>query len=197
MSESIWSREIEEGLKNFLNTFMLYIRGENKGNPIKVKVRNPDEDFKQESYPIIYLQGLQQKLSTVRYNPYSEKVISQDEENNTMVVEEAPIPFDCAYQIDFYSLYASELNTMVQKFLANTHGGRYFNLPVKDQSGNDWDLFVIRRGGTMTKRDYFDEDTRLFHSTYNFTVQTQLNENIRHTKYLVLDREIVNTGELS
>ena len=54
MSSTIWNREIEEGLINFLNSFMLVKHGENEGEPITVKVRKPDSDFNTESYPIIY-----------------------------------------------------------------------------------------------------------------------------------------------
>lgn len=190
MSESIWNREIEEGLKNFLNSFML----DKGGVPIKVKVRKPDEDFNNEVYPVIFLQNLQQKFNTKRYDP-TPKVISRDTDKKLVIVEEAPLPFDCAYQIDFYTLLNSEINTMQQLFLAHTHGGRYFNLPVKDQSGNDWNLLALRRnGGNMLRRDYFDEDTRTYHSTFSFNVQTQLNENVRQNKYMVLGRELSNGG---
>lgn len=204
MSESIWSREIEEGLKNFFNSFLKYIDEEGEEQPISVKIRKPEGDFNEESYPVIYLQNEQQKLSTVRYDP-TKTIISRNEENNTVIVEDAPLPFECVYQIDFYSLYQSELNEMLQKFLAYTHGGRYFNLPVKDQSGHNWNLLVMRRGGTMTRRDYIGKDTasfqgytqgdaRLFHGLFYITVHTQLNENIREEKYYVTNKEVVNTG---
>ena len=194
MSESIWDREIEEGLKNFLNTFLLYSSGVNEGSPIPVKVRKPDDDFGSESYPVIYLQSLQQRLNTVRYDP-TDKVISRSTATNTMVVEEAPLPFDCTYQVGFYTQSRNEINSMVQKFLAHTHGGRYFNLPAKDQSGNDWDLFVIRRnGGTVSRGYHYDSVTRMYQATYSFEVHTQLNENVRHVKYMTSGVEAINVG---
>lgn len=193
MSESIWNSEIEEGLKKFFNSFLL----NSDGSPIKVKVRKPDDDFMEEKYPVIYLQSLQQSLNTVRYDPTRVKEISRDEATHTVIKEEAPIAMDCIYQVDFYTLYQREINSILQKFLANTNGGRYFNLAVKDQSGNDWDLLALRRDKTNVVRrtDYFDERTRLFHAAFAFKVQTQLNENIRREGYYVTATDLSNTGE--
>lgn len=191
MSESIWNREIEEGLKSFLNTIIM----SSKGEPVKIKVRKPDEDFKDEVYPVIYLQNTSDKFAVNRYDP-TNTIISRDTETNTVEVEEAHLPFDCDYKIGFYSLYCSEINLMLQKFLANTHGGRYFNLPVKDQSGNDWDLFVLRKNsGIMSRGYYYDKNTRIYSGTFNFSVHTQLNENIRYTKPMVTVREFTNLNK--
>lgn len=185
MSSTIWNREVEEGLINFLNSFMLVKHGESKGEPITVKVRKPDSDFNTESYPIIYLQALTEKLNTVRTSSVP-TVIERDIEKKQSIIEEPAMVFDLVYQIDFYTQTATEINEMTQAFLGNTHGGRYFNLPVKDQNGEDVNIFALRHGGTMTRHDYIDEE-RLFHSLITFTIFGELNEGIRTTKFIVTE----------
>lgn len=196
MGESIWNREIEEGLKAFLNSFLFYTNEKGEEVKVPVKIRKPNEDFNTETYPVVFLQGLQDKFVAERYDP-TPKVIGKDTTNNTIIIEEAPLPFECIYRIDFYTLYRGQLNNLTQKFLANTHGGRYFNLPVKDQSGNDWDLLAIRtKGGYITKRNFFDDEcsAQPFYGSFNIKVQTQLNENVRTVKYIVAEREF-NSNE--
>lgn len=184
---TIWNEEIERGLKAFLQSFMLYSRGEHEGEPIKVIVRKPDDDFYEEEYPVIFIQQIQESFSTVRYDP-TQKQVGRTEDGTKNITIDAPLPFDLAYQIDFYALYQTDINEMTRVFLSKTHGGRYFNLDVLDREEKPWNVFALRRGrGVMTRRDVINSTTRLFHTLISYQIRAQIDEAEPVETYTVLE----------
>lgn len=185
MSESVWKEEVDTGLINYIRS-IVSLRKDGIIYQVPVVVRKPDEDFKEEQYPLISIYNLYDTFSTVRYSP--ERVrISYNETNKNAILEDSAIPYDLSYQIDFWAKLQSEMNEMTRLWLANNP--KYFNLPVKDASGNNRSCLALQKG-SVKKEDILKGQERTFHSIITYRISVSLDENIKTIVPIVTDIQL-------
>ena len=152
---------------------------------VKVVVRKPDEDFTEEDYPVISLYNLYDRFSKIRYSP-EPVVVQRDFDSNNAVVEESALPYDLFYQIDFWANLQSDMNSMLKQW--KSFAPFWFNLDVKDESGNLRSCFVISRND-FNKSDLLKGGKRLFHSFGTYKVQVELDN--KHNQEAPMVKETI------
>ena len=180
---SIWKEEVEIGLINeIFNT--VKVRNINgvlvpfEDKKKQVLIRKPEEDFKQEKYPCVSIYNTRDSFSTERYNPNK---IKKRLHSGVYVLENSAIPFDLDYQIDFWSKYQTDMNTMTKEWLKKHY--RQFNLLVKDDSGADVFVNCLMKVSPK-KSDLLSGGERLFHTIISYRIwveikdETQYNTNV-------------------
>lgn len=133
---------------------------------INVFVRVPDKDFKVEKYPSISIYGLYTQFDEDRYYP-TQNHVEVDRDLGLSYTTEKSKPFKLNYQIDFWSLFKTDMNAMSAQWLSKF--AHHFNMPIVDASGEERTLFVKNRE-SYTPRDYFEKKERIFHSTITYQV---------------------------
>lgn len=169
MSESVWFEQVDTSLINLIQS-VIHI----DGVPVKVVVRKPDDDFYDEDYPVVSIYNLSDKFSRVRYDP-EPVIISRDIEHNRIYMERSALPYDLLYQIDFWSVLQSDMNSMTKQWKA--FADFWFNLSVQDESGNPRSCFVLSRND-FNKSDLLQNGRRLFHSFGTYKVSVEIDENV-------------------
>lgn len=183
-SESVWFEQVDTALINYIKGIVKLPNSNGVLTPVPVKVRKPDEDFKIEEYPCITLYNLYSKRDEERYFPDT-VVVERDLDNNKIVEEKSAIPYSLFYQIDFWSRQQSQMNDMTRLWLGH-HPDKYFNLPVKDLSGNDRDSFVLMTDD-LKKSDFLTDTKRTFHSVLTYKVWVEIDEHLRSEGYLITE----------
>lgn len=168
MSESVWFEQVDSALMRLLRKV---IQIDDK--PVKVVVRKPDEDFSEEDYPLVSIYNLYDRFSKIRYSP-EPVVVSRNEDNNSLILEESALPYDLFYQIDFWATLQSDMNSMTKQWKAFSKF--CFNLDVLDESGTPRSCFVLARND-FNKADLMKNGKRLFHSFGTYKVQVEIDEN--------------------
>lgn len=170
MSESVWFEQVDEALIKFIRDHIQI-----DGEPVKVVVRKPDDDFNLEDYPLVSIYSLYDRFSKERYNP-EPVVVSKDKESNTLVSEESALPYDLYYQIDFWSTLQIDMNEMTKQW--KSAFSFWFNLDVIDESGNPRSCFVLSRND-FNKSDLMKDGKRLFHSFCTYKIQVEIDDNVQ------------------
>lgn len=182
MSESVWFEQVDIALMRLLREVIQI-----DGNPVKVVIRKPDEDFNTEDYPLVSVYNLYDRFSRDRYSP-EPVVVSQDFNNNFAVLEESALPYDLFYQIDFWASLQSDMNSMLKQW--KSFAPFWFNLDVFDESGNPRSCFVISRND-FSKADLLKKDgKRMFHSFGTYKVQVELDECKQEVVSIVTDKNV-------
>ena len=181
MSESVWFEQVDIALMRLLREVIQI-----DGNPVKVVIRKPDEDFNTEDYPLVSVYNLYDRFSRDRYSP-EPVVVSQDFNNNFAVLEESALPYDLFYQIDFWASLQSDMNSMIKQW--KSFAPFWFNLDVFDESGNPRSCFVISRND-FGKADLMKDGKRLFHSFGTYKVQVEIDECKQETVSMVTDNNV-------
>ena len=170
MSASVWFEQVDSALVKLLRTVIQI-----DGKPVKVVIRKPDEDFSEEDYPIVSIYNLYDRFSKGRYSS-EPVVISRNEGEHSLVLEESALPYDLFYQIDFWATLQSDRNSMVKQWKAFSKF--WFNLNVIDESGTPRSCFVLSRND-FNRADLMKDGKRLFHSFGTYRVQVEIDENVR------------------
>ena len=184
MSESVWFEQVDSALMKLLRTVIQI-----DGKPVKVVIRKPDEDFNNEDYPVVSIYNLYDRFSKIRYSP-EPVVVSKDVATNSAVVEESALPYDLFYQIDFWAVLQSDMNSMLKQW--KSFAPFWFNLDVLDESGNPRSCFVISRND-FNKSDLMKEGKRLFHSFGTYKVQVEIDDNKTATLPMLTSTPEVHT----
>lgn len=169
MNTSVWFEQVDTAL---IELFRKVIHVD--GKPVKVIVRKPDEDFKEEDYPLISIYNLYDRFSRIRYSP-EPVVVNRNFDSKCAVMESSALPYDLSYQIDFWATLQSDMNKMIEQW--REYAPFWFNLNVLDESGNDRSCFVISNND-FNKSDLMSGGKRLFHSFGTYRVQVELDHNI-------------------
>lgn len=195
MPANVWFEEVNTALLNEIRD-SVRIKGMNgilvPLDNRAVIIRKPEEDFKFEIFPCISIYNLSHKFDSSRYNPSPVKV-GEDFENNSIILEEPAIPFILEYQIDFWSEYQTDMDYMTRTWL-NKHF-RQFNLRVVDDGGVERTCNCLMKGSSV-KSDLVLNGARLFHSIIRIQIWTELDDQVRYSKYVVVNRD-VNINEKS
>lgn len=185
-SESVWFEQVDTA---FLTLLRNIIRID--GQPVKVVVRRPDEDFDEEDYPLVSIYNLSDKFSKVRYSP-EPVVVSRDESTHTLIQEESALPYDLLYQIDFWATLQSDMNIMTKQW--KSYSKSWFNLDVSDESGNARSCFVLS-ANDFKKSDLLQNGKRLFHSFGTYKVQVEIDEKVQSNVPMVTETPEINVDE--
>ena len=186
ISESVWYEQVDEALKDLIQSKIFIENSNNEVQPVPVSVRKPDEDFKEESYPRVTIYALSAKRDGIRYFP-DKLVVSRDYENNTLVQEDCAVPFKLKYQLDFWSTLQLHMNSMTRQWLG-AFPDRDFILNVKDTAGNERDCHVLMKGD-IQKSDLHEGDKRIYHTILTYDILVELDERVPVTVPMVGDIE--------
>ena len=189
MSANVWFEEVNTALLKELKDSVkikdmngILVPLDNKA----LIVRKPEEDFKFEIFPCVSIYNLNHKFDSVRYNPALVKV-SEDVKNNKMVFEEPAIPFNLEYQIDFWAKFQTDMDCMTRTWLMKHF--HQFNLKVVDDGGVERTCNCLTNRGSA-KSDLVLNGERLFHSIIRLQIWVELDDQVRHDKYVVVDRDV-------
>ena len=180
---SIWKEEVDTGLINEIFNTVRVPNSKGILVPLSSKekqvlVRKPEEDFKPEKYPCVSIYNTGDNFSTKRYNP---NIIKKHIEGNVLTYEAGAVPFDLIYNIDFWAIYQTDMNSMTKEWLKNHF--RQFNLLVTDDGGNEVYVNCLRSGNAR-KSDLMSGGERLFHTIISYRIwveikdETQYNTNV-------------------
>lgn len=193
MSANVWFEEVNIGLlKEIKDTVRV-----KDSNGVLVElpdealiVRKPEEDFKFETFPCVSIYTKNYRHDPLRYNS-SPVIVGQDEENAEVTLEDPALPFNLDYQIDFWSKYQTDMDSMTRTWLLKHF--RQFNLKVVDDGGTERTCNCLAKG-SVVKSDLVLDKERLFHSIVNIQIWVELDEETRYNKPMVVSRDI-NTNE--
>lgn len=189
MSANVWFEQVDKGLLTELSN-TVRIKDENDilvplSSDVFV-VRKPEEDFKPNSYPCVSIYNLEEKFDPMRYMD-EPVVISKDEVNHVMTVEESCVPFNLSYQIDFWAKYQEDINSMTATWLAKHF--RQFNLEVIDDGGVIRSCNCLMKG-SVKKSDLILNKERLFHTIISYSIWVELDSETRYNVNMVTDTSI-------
>lgn len=185
MSSTVWYEQVDTALVKYIREG-IHINY----SKLDVRVRKPDEDFKEEDYPLISIYNVFSRRDDVRRNyNFMPVVVDRDAEGKSAVVEEKSIPYNLFYQIDFWSLQQSQMNAMLFQWITLTQGGRDFNLPVIDTGGTSRSCYCLCTDD-LKKSDLVDGTNRLFHSFITYRIYVEIDENIQTTVPMVMGHTI-------
>ena len=192
-SESVWFEQVDTALINYIKGVVKLPNKSGVLTPVPVKIRKPDEDFKIEEYPCITLYNLYSIRDDERYFP-DKVVVERDYVNNRLIEERGAIPYSLFYQFDFWTRTQSQMNDITRMWLGH-NPDRFFNLPVKDLSGQYRSSFVLMTDD-LRKSDFITGTDRTFHSTLTYRVWVEIDEKIRSESDMVTDISYPDTTKL-
>ena len=192
-SESVWFEQVDTALLNYIKGIVKLPNSNGVLTPVPVKIRKPDEDFKVEEYPCVTIYNLYSVRDEIRYFPDT-VVVERYPDSNKVIEERSAIPYSLYYQLDFWSRQQTHMNEMTRRWLGY-HPDKYFNLPVKDISGNDRNSFVLMTDD-LRKADFLTDTKRTFHSVLTYKVWVEIDERIRTDGYLITEIPLPDTIKL-
>lgn len=189
MSANVWFEEVEKGLKEeILNTvFYLSPTGiKTKVTEDMVFVRDPEEDLREEQIPCVTITPLFNRFDPRRYNP-NPVIMSKNEEENLLTMQDSAVPFNLTYQLDFWSRYKEDINLMTGSWLKKHF--RQFNLRVVDDGGTERYSNVLLNE-SMRESDLLKNQKRLFHSLISYVIWVELDDEVGYNVHMVAERNL-------
>ena len=174
MNSTVWYRQINEGLKLFIQSIVTLPDSNGNIVPVPVRIRKADEDFKKEDYPMVIFHCLYtSKRDEQRYYPF--KVVRDiDPDKAEGKLEKPAVPFSLTYQIDFYSTLMSDMDEMLRKWEFEVN--REFNLPVTDSGGTQRFAHALQTGSNLSKQDKLSDNSRVFNSSLTYRIWAEIDE---------------------
>lgn len=189
MSANVWFEEVNIGLLQELKDSVMIKDANGELVTLGDKsfvIRKPEEDFKFEVFPCVSIYNLDYKFDSARYNPTPIRV-NEFKRSNIIVMEDPAVPFELTYQIDFWSRYQTDMDTMTRTWLSKHF--RQFNLKVVDDGANERTCNCLIEG-RVVKSDLVLEGERLFHSIIKYKIWVELDDETRYNMPMVIDRVI-------
>lgn len=196
MSANVWFEEVNTGLISEIHT---HVKIKDKHGVLvplhydpetpeqnAIIVRKPEDDFKIEVFPCVSIYNKTYVHDPMRKDP-NPTVVGWDETKTKVILEEPAVPFNLNYQLDFWTRYSEDMDTMTRTWL-NRHF-RQFNLDVVDDGGTPRNINCMQKG-SIQKSDLTLGGERLFHSIINLQIWVVIDDEIRYTKPVVLERDI-------
>lgn len=154
MTSNVWFEEVNIGL---INEIKKTVRIKDQDgylmelNEKSVMVRKPEDEFKFEMFPCVSIYNKGYEFDSQRYSP-APVVVSRDIDSKTAVVEQSAIPYNLNYQIDFWSQYQEDMDTMTRTWLSSHF--KNFNLSVIDDGGTPRSCNCIPNGSVKNQTLY-------------------------------------------
>lgn len=186
MSANVWSEEVERGLKQEILNTVFYLTDTGIKAPLTedmVFVRDPEEDLREEQIPCVTITPLYNRFDARRYNP-NPVIMSRNEEENLLTMQDSAVPFNLFYQIDFWSRYKEDINLMTSTWLRKHF--RQFNLKVVDDGGTERSSNVIVNE-SLRESDLLKNQKRLFHSIISYVIWVELDDEVGYNVHMVAE----------
>lgn len=190
MSANVWSEEVERGLKQEILNTVFYLTDTGIKAPLTedmVFVRDPEEDLREEQIPCVTITPLYNRFDARRYNPNS-VIMSRNDEESLLTMQDSAVPFNLFYQIDFWSRYKEDINLMTSTWLRKHF--RQFNLKVVDDGGTERSSNAIVNE-SLRESDLLKNQKRLFHSIISYVIWVELDDEVGYNVHMVAEREIL------
>lgn len=187
MSANVWYEEVERGLKEEILKTVKYLSTAGTIELVTsdmVFVRDPEEDLREELIPCVTITPLFDRFDPKRYNP-NPVIMSRNEEENMLEMQDSAVSFNLYYQIDFWSRYREDMNVMTRTWLKGHF--RQFNLTVIDDGGVERSSNVLLNE-QMKSSDLLKNQTRLFHSIISYVIWVELDDELGYNVNMVADR---------
>lgn len=187
MSANVWYEEVERGLKEEILKTVKYLSTAGTIEPVTsdmVFVRDPEEDLREELIPCVTITPLFDRFDPKRYNP-NPVIMSRNEEENMLEMQDSAVSFNLYYQIDFWSRYREDMNVMTRTWLKGHF--RQFNLTVIDDGGVERSSNVLLNE-QMKSSDLLKNQIRLFHSIISYVIWVELDDELGYNVNMVADR---------
>ena len=189
MSANVWSEEVERGLKQEILNTVFYLTDTGIKAPLTedmVFVRDPEEDLREEQIPCVTITPLYNRFDVRRYNP-NPVIMSRNDEENLLTMQDSAVPFNLFYQIDFWSRYKEDINLMTSTWLRKHF--RQFNLKVVDDGGTERSSNVIVNE-SLRESDLLKNQKRLFHSIISYVIWVELDDEVGYNVHMVAERNL-------
>lgn len=189
MSANVWSEEVERGLKQEILNTVFYLTDTGIKAPLTedmVFVRDPEEDLREEQIPCVTITPLYNRFDARRYNP-NPVIMSRNDEENLLTMQDSAVPFNLFYQIDFWSRYKEDINLMTSTWLRKHF--RQFNLKVVDDGGTERSSNVIVNE-SIRESDLLKNQKRLFHSIISYVIWVELDDEVGYNVHMVAERNL-------
>lgn len=189
MSANVWSEEVERGLKQEILNTVFYLTDTGIKAPLTedmVFVRDPEEDLREEQIPCVTITPLYNRFDARRYNP-NPVIMSRNDEENLLTMQNSAVPFNLFYQIDFWSRYKEDINLMTSTWLRKHF--RQFNLKVVDDGGTERSSNVIVNE-SLRESDLLKNQKRLFHSIISYVIWVELDDEVGYNVHMVAERNL-------
>lgn len=189
MSANVWSEEVERGLKQEILDTVFYLTDTGIKAPLTedmVFVRDPEEDLREEQIPCVTITPLYNRFDARRYNP-NPVIMSRNDEENLLTMQDSAVPFNLFYQIDFWSRYKEDINLMTSTWLRKHF--RQFNLKVVDDGGTERSSNVIVNE-SLRESDLLKNQKRLFHSIISYVIWVELDDEVGYNVHMVAERNL-------
>ena len=188
MSANVWFEQVDVALISEIKNTVFHKNQSGILVPLEdtaIIVRKPEEEFKLETFPCVSIYNTTYKFDYKRHS--SEPVqVGIDLENKTLIMEEPAVPFNLSYQIDFWSKYQDDMNTMTMTWLSKHF--RQFNLSVIDDGGVERSSNCLMRT-RPTKSDLVSGGERLFHTIISYDIWVELDSQTRYNVSMVTSRD--------
>ena len=189
MSANVWSEEVERGLNQEILNTVFYLTDTGIKAPLTedmVFVRDPEEDLREEQIPCVTITPLYNRFDARRYNP-NPVIMSRNDEENLLTMQDSAVPFNLFYQIDFWSRYKEDINLMTSTWLRKHF--RQFNLKVVDDGGTERSSNVIVNE-SLRESDLLKNQKRLFHSIISYVIWVELDDEVGYNVHMVAERNL-------
>lgn len=186
MSASVWFEEVSTGLlEELFNTVRIKdVSGVLVPLPRKAFiVREPEEDFKFETYPCVSIYNLDYRHNPLRYLPFP-VAVGNDKEHHLVTLEDHAVPFDLNYQIDFWSKYQTDMDDMTRTWFLKHF--RQFNLPVIDSGGNQRTC-NCNITQNIYRSDLIEDKERIFHAFAKYRIWVEIDEETSYNASMVTE----------
>ena len=189
MSANVWFEEVNVGLIKEIQSNVKYKNENGVLVPLSSKaitIRKPEEEFRSEVYPCVSIYNRDTAQDIIRTNT-EPIVLEKDYENNQIILGDPAIPFFLETQIDFWSKYQTDMDTMTRTWLFKHY--RQFNLSVIDDGGTERSCNCLQKSRMITS-DLVSGGERLFHKIIIYQIWVEIDEETRYNVPMVVDRDI-------
>ena len=189
MSANVWFEEVNVGLIKEIQSNVKYKNENGVLVPLSSKaitIRKPEEEFKSEVYPCVSIYNRDTAQDIIRTNT-EPIVLEKDYENNQVILEDPAIPFFLETQIDFWSKYQTDMDTMTRTWLFKHY--RQFNLSVIDDGGTERSCNCLQKSRMITS-DLVSGRERLFHKIITYQIWVEIDEVTRYNVPMVVDSDV-------
>lgn len=174
---NVWLEEVEKGLKKEILSSVTHLNNIGKRVSLtdeQVWVRDPEEEFREESYPCVTITYIDSQYDPRRWSIEPIK-IREDKKNNVVVMQDPSVPYNLIYQIDFWARYKEDINELTKTWFQKHN--RAFNLTVVDDGGVKRSCNVNQYENPKTA-DLIRVGKRLYHTIVSYIIWVELDENL-------------------
>lgn len=182
MSAVAWFEEVDKGLIEEIKK-SIKIKDQ-QGTLVSLEdnaviIRKPEEEFKLEVFPCVSIYNLGYQHDKYRYN---KEPIRLGHSDGMLKMKDSTVPFNLEYQIDFWSRYNTDMNSMTSSWLRKHF--RQFNLDVSDENSKGISCNCLSIG-SVVKSDLILNGERLYHSILKYSIWVELDSETSYNEPMV------------